>query len=188
MKKILMLTLVAMFATINLYAESGSDYNSDYNSNPNRDTWKIEPLLGPTIDIDSWGGSQFSIDTKIGKGENWSGLVGLNFGGANAVQLKLGAVFDYPFYLTFSKTNDFAIGPTFDAGMRFGAGGGRGTYIDFLNLGFGLRTAYKINNNFGVVANLVHFTTSFVGWTNGAGVTSHFAMAYDMRFGIYYLI
>jgi len=176
MKKFIIVAVFAILATANLCAE------------PNPTLWKIEPTIGPNIDLHSWGGNQFAIDTKIGKGENWSGLVGLNFGGANAVQLKLGAAFDYPFYLTFSdsRPKDFAIGPTFDAGMKFG--GGRGASVDFLNLGFGLRTAYQIYDNFGVVANLIHFTTSFVGWRSGAGVNTNFAMAYDMRVGIYYLL
>ncbi|MEI6080038.1 MAG: hypothetical protein WCQ53_05350 [bacterium] len=166
----------ALATTASLYADT----------DPN--LWKLEPTIGPTMDLHNWGGNQFSMNVKVGKGENWSGLVGLNFGGANAAQIKLGLVYDYPFYLTFSKTNDFAIGPTADAGIKFGAGGGRGSSVDFLNLGFGLRTAYKIKDNFGVVADLVHFTTSFVGWTNGAGVNSGFAMAYDMQFGIFYML
>jgi len=175
MKKILVLVVFAMLATANLFA---------FESRP----WKLEPTIGPTIDLHDRGGSQFSMDVKLGKGENWSGLLGLNFGGANAAQVKFGIVYDYPFYLTFSEANDFAIGPTADAGIRFGAGGDAGASVDFLNLGFGLRTAYKIYDNFGVVANLVHFTTSYVGWTKSTGVNGGFSMAYDMRFGIYYLI
>jgi len=177
MKKILVVAIFTMLATFNLYADS----------NFNSDTWKIEPTIGPTIDLHNWGGSQFSIDTKVGKGENWSGLLGLNFGGANAAQVKFGLVYDYPFYLTFSKENDFAIGPTADAGIKFGAGGALGASVDFINIGFGLRTAYKIYDNFGVVANLIHFTTSFVEWTHASGLNSNFAMAYDMRVGVYYL-
>jgi hypothetical protein len=181
MKKSFLIFVFVMFATGSLCAESGYEPGSSYNS----DSWRIEPTIGPTLDIHNWGGSQFSIETKIGKGEHWSGLAGLEFGGANTVQIKLGAAYDSPFYVTFSEPNDFAIGPTVDAGMKFGAG--RGASIDFFNIGFGLRTAYRIKGNFGVVADLVHFTTSFVTWRNGAGFNGNFAMAYDMKFGIYYL-
>jgi hypothetical protein len=183
MRKFFVVAAFAMFATANAYA-----YSDAYaGSGADADKWKLEPTIGPTIGIDNWGGTQFSMNVKVGKGENWSGLVGLNFGGANAAQIKLGIVFDYPFYLKFSEENDFSIGPTVDAGLKFGAGGGRGTSVDFLNIGFGCRTAYRINEVFGVVADLLHFQTSFVGWTKGAGVNSGFAMAYDMQLGIFYL-
>ena len=92
-----------------------------------------------------------------------------------------------PFYFTFSKAKDFSVGPTFDAGMRFGFGGNGATMIDFLNLGFGCRTTYQFTDKFGVVADLVHFSMSFVGWASGAGVNTGFRMAYDMQFGIFYL-
>jgi hypothetical protein len=150
-----------------------------------KDSWKFEGLIGPNIGLRNWNGHQFGMDLKLGKGDILSGLLGFAFGGANSAQIKLGIAVDIPFYFTFSKPNDFAIGPSFDAGPRFGFGGG--TAIDFLNIGFGLRTAYKINNCFGVVANLIHFSTSFVGWASGQGVNSAFVMAYDMRFGIFYL-
>ncbi len=149
------------------------------------DKWKIEPTVGPVIDVHNWGGTQFAMNVKVGKGDMWSGLMGLSFAGANTMQVKLGVVFDYPFYFTFSKANDFAFGPTFDVGPKFGFG--NGTKIDFLNMGFGARTAYRINDKFGVVADLVHFSMSFVGWASGAGVNSGFAMAYDMQFGVFYL-
>ena len=167
----------ALLMTANLYADTHTSSG----------LWKLEPTIGPTIDIHRWGGSQFTTNIKIGKGENWSGLLGLSFGGANAAQVKFGVVYDYPFYVTFSEEDDFAIGPTVDAGIRFGAGGNQGASVDFFNLGYGLRTAYRINDRFGVVANLLHFTTSFVGWTRGAGINSGFAMAYDMQLGIYYM-
>lgn len=148
--------------------------------------WKFESTLGPVIDIKDWGGTQFGMNFKIGKGDGLSGLFGMAFGGINDAQFKIGAAYDIPFYFTFSKAKDFSVGPTFDAGMRFGFGG-VGTMIDFLNLGFGCRTTYQISDSFGVVADLVHFSMSFVGWAKGAGVDSNFAMAYDMQFGIFYL-
>ncbi|MEI6080063.1 MAG: hypothetical protein WCQ53_05475 [bacterium] len=165
---------VGMLSAANLFASSSYD------------SWRIEPTVGPTIDIHNWGGTQFSMNVKVGKGENWSGLMGFAFGGLNKAQIKIGAAFDYPFYFTFSKSEDFAVGPTADAGMKFGFGN-IGTTIDFFNLGFGCRTAYRITDDFGVVADLVHFSMSFVGWASGAGVNSGFRMAYDMQFGIFYL-
>jgi hypothetical protein len=182
MKKFIVVAVFAMLATANAYA-----YSDAYAGSGGEARWKLEPTIGPTIGMHNWGGTQFTMNTKVGKWENWSGLLGLSFGGANSAQIKLGVVFDYPFYLTFDKENDFAIGPTADAGIKFGAGGGLGTSIDFFNLGFGLRTAYRINDVFGVVADLVHFTTSYVVWTKGVGVNSGFAMAYDLQMGIFYL-
>jgi len=149
--------------------------------------WKFEPTLGPVIGIRNWGGTQFGMNFKIGKGgDGFSGLLGMAFACANNAQFKLGAAYDIPFYFTFSKKDDFSVGPTFDAGMRFGFG--KTTMIDFLNLGFGCRTTYQITNNFGIVADLVHFTTSFVDWVKGVGVDSDFLMAYDMQFGIFWLL
>ena len=176
MRKILAITafaVVGFLSASNLHAYSN-------------DSWKFEPTVGPTIDIHNWGGSQFTMNLKVGKGDMWSGLMGLSFAGANKAQIKLGIVFDYPFYLTFSKPKDFAIGPTVDAGPKFGFGN-IGTAIDFMNIGFGARTAYKINDKFGVVADLVHFTMSFAGWVKGAGTNTGFSMAYDMQFGVFYL-
>ncbi len=149
------------------------------------DDWKFESTLGPVIDIKDWGGTQFGMNFKIGKGDGLSGLFGMAFGGLNDVQFKLGVAYDIPFYFTFSKNDDFSVGPTFDAGIRFGFG--NVTAIDFFNLGFGCRTTYQITDSFGVVADLVHFSMSFVGWADGFGVDSNFAMAYDMQFGIFYL-
>jgi len=151
----------------------------------NSNEWKFEPTVGPVLGIHNWGGNQFGMNFKIGKGENLSGLFGMAFDGLNNVQLKLGASYDFPFYFTFSKNNDFSVGPTVDAGLRFGFG--KGTAIDFLNIGFGCRTAYQITDSFGVVADLVHFSMSFVGWQSGSGVHSNFAMAYDMQFGVFLL-
>lgn len=152
-----------------------------------KDDWKFESTLGPTIDMKDWGGHQFTMNEKIGKGDFFSYLLGLSFGGMNSAQIKLGVNFDIPFYFTFSKNKDFSVGPTFDVGMKFGFGGLAGTNIDFLNIGFGCRTTYQFTNNFGVVADLVHFTTSFVGWQKGAGVNSGFRMAYDMQLGVFLL-
>ena len=173
--------LFVVLSVLGLFAASALEAKSYENS------WRFEGLVGPNIDLRNWGGTQFGMDLKLGKGDMLSGLLGFAFGGANSVQMKLGVNIDIPFYFTFSKPRDFAVGPTFDAGPRFGFGGGLGTSIDFLNLGFGVRTAYKINDSFGVVANLIHFSMSFVGWASGAGVNSNFAMAYDMRFGVFYL-
>lgn len=153
----------------------------------NSNDWKLESTLGPVIGIRNWGGTQFGMNFKIGKGgDGLSGLFGMAFAGLNDAQFKLGVAYDIPFYFTFSNHDDFSIGPTFDAGMRFGFGG-VGTAIDFFNIGFGCRTTYQFNSSFGVVADLVHFTTSYVGWFKGAGVEADFAMAYDMQFGIFYL-
>ncbi len=146
--------------------------------------WKFEPTVGPVIGIHNWG-NQFGMNFKIGKGDNLSGLFGVAFGGLNNAQIKLGASYDFPFYFTFSKANDFSVGPTVDAGIRFGFG--KITAIDFFNLGFGCRTSYQITNTFGVVADLAHFSTSFVGWVKGNGVDANFAMAYDMQFGVFLL-
>ena len=147
--------------------------------------WKFEPTVGPNIGLKDWGGHQFAMNLKLGKGDMLSGLMGFAFAGANKAQIKLGVAVDVPFYFTFAKKDDFSVGPTFDVGPKFGFG--NATMIDFLNLGFGCRTTYQINKSFGVVANLVHFTTSFVNWVDGAGVNSRFAIAYDMQFGIFYL-
>ncbi len=174
MKKIL-LALAVVFVCTSANAAVGSN------------DWKFESTLGPVIDVHDWGGTQFGMNFKIGKGDGLSGLFGMAFAGANSAQFKLGVAYDIPFYFTFSKNKDFSVGPTFDAGMRFGFGGGAGTAIDFLNLGFGCRTTYQISNSFGVVADLIHFSMSFVGWNKGAGTSSNFAMAYDMQFGIFYL-
>ena len=175
MRKILAITafaVVGFLSASNLHAYSN-------------DSWKFEPTVGPVIGIHNWGGNQFAMDLKLGKGDMWSGLMGLAFAGANKVQIKLGVVFDYPFYFTFSKSKDFSVGPTVDVGPRFGFG--NFTAIDFFNIGFGARTTYKFNDKFGVVADLAHFTMSFVGWAKGAGVNSGFIMAYDMKFGIMYM-
>lgn len=160
---------------------------SDASAAIDKNAWKFESTLGPTIDMKDWGGHQFSLNEKLGKGDFFNYLFGMSFGGANAAQFKFGVAFDLPFYFTFSKAKDFSVGPTFDAGMKFGFGGALGTAIDFLNLGFGCRTTYQLTNSFGIVADLVHFTMSFVGWSKAAGVNSGFAMAYDMQFGIFYL-
>ena len=61
MRKILLVSVFVMFATATLYAESGYEPGSRYNS----DSWRIEPTIGPTLDIHNWGGSQFSIETNI---------------------------------------------------------------------------------------------------------------------------
>jgi hypothetical protein len=151
-----------------------------------KNEWKFESTLGPTIDVHNWGGHQFSLNEKLGKGDFFSYLLGMSFGGANSAQFKLGGAIDIPFYFTFSKSKDFSVGPTFDAGMKFGFGG-IGTTIDFLNLGFGCRTTYQFTKSFGVVADLLHFTMSFVGWNSNGGFNHGFAMAYDMQFGIFYL-
>ena len=150
------------------------------------DRWKLEGLLGPNIDVRQWGGHQFAMDLKFGKGDMLSGLLGFAFGGVNSAQIKLGLAVDIPFYFTFSKPNDFAVGPTFNAGPKFGFGR-IGTAIDFMNIGFGVRTAYRITDSFGVVAKLANFSMSFAGWARGAGVNTGFSMAYDMRFGVFYL-
>ncbi len=176
MKKILVLGLLSFLAF---------SFSSKLEARSYANSWKFEGLLGPNIGLKDWGGHQFGMDFKIGKGDMLSGLMGFAFGGANSAQIKMGIAFDIPFYFTFSKRNDFAVGPTFDVGPRFGLG--RGTAIDFLNIGFGVRTAYKITDTFGVVAHLAHFTMSFVGWAKGAGVNTGFAMAYDMRFGAFLL-
>jgi hypothetical protein len=173
--------LFLVFSVLGLLAASGLEARGY------KDSWKFEGLIGPNIDMKDWGGHQFGMDLKLGKGDILSGLLGFAFGGLNSAQIKLGLAIDIPFYFTFSKPNDFAMGPSFDVGPRFGFGGAAGTGIDFLNIGFGLRTAYKISNSFGVVANLIHFSTSFVAWNSNAGVNSNFAMAYDMRFGVFYL-
>ena len=172
---------VVALATVAMLASSNASAAISKND------WKFESTFGPTIDMKDWGGHQFSLNEKIGKGDFFSYLLGMSFGGMNSAQFKLGGVIDIPFYFTFSKAKDFSVGPTFDAGMKFGFGGLAGTTIDFLNLGFGCRTTYQFTNKFGVVADLLHFTMSFVGWSSAAGVASGFSMAYDMQFGIFYL-
>jgi len=172
---------VVAFATVAMLASNSAS------AAIGKDQWKFESTLGPTIDLHNWGGSQFAMNFKIGKGDFFNYLMGLSFAGANSMQLKLGVAVDLPYYFTFSKNKDFSVGPTFDAGPRFGFGGGLGTMIDFMNLGFGCRTTYQFTNKFGVVADLIHFTMSFANWVKGAGVSSGFAMAYDMQFGVFYL-
>jgi hypothetical protein len=172
---------VLAFATVAFLASSNASAAIDKND------WKFEPTLGPVIGIHNWGGTQFAMNFKIGKGDFFNYLMGMSFAGANAVQLKLGVAIDLPYYFTFSKNKDFSVGPTFDAGPRFGFGGGVGTSIDFMNIGFGCRTTYQFTDSFGVVADLVHFTMSFATWVKGAGVNTGFAMAYDMQFGVFLL-
>ena len=148
------------------------------------DSWKFEPTVGPTLGLRNWGGHQFSMNLKLAKGDMWGGMMGFSFAGANKAQIKLALVFDYPFYLTFDKANDFAIGPTVDVGPKFGFGN-VGTAVDFFNLGFGVRTAYRFNDRFGVVAELFHLSMSFVQWVSGVGTNGNFALAYDIRAGIF---
>jgi len=178
MKKLL---AVVALATVAILA------SSEASAAINKNDWKFESTLGPTINMKDWGGHQFSMNFKLGKGDFFNYLMGLSFAGANAATLKLGVAIDLPYYFTFSKNKDFSVGPTFDAGPRFGFGGDLGTMIDFMNIGFGCRTTYQFTNSFGVVADLVHFTMSFANWVKGVGTNSGFAMAYDMQFGVFYL-
>jgi hypothetical protein len=178
MKKLL---AVVAFATVALLVSGNAS------ANVNKNEWKFEPTLGPAIDIHNWGGHQFALNLKIGKGDFFNYLMGFSFAGANSAQIKLGGAIDIPFYLTFSKKGDFSVGPTFDFGPKFGFGGGVGTAIDFMNIGFGCRTTYQFNDSFGVVADLAHFSMSFATWVKGAGVNTGFAMAYDMQFGVFLL-
>lgn len=172
---------VMTFATVAFLASSNLSAAIDKND------WKFEPTLGPAIDIHNWGGHQFDMNFKIGKGDFFNYLLGLDFVGANRAQVKIGVTFDIPFYFTFSKNKDFSVGPTFDVGPKFGFGSPAGTDIDFFNVGFGCRTTYQFTNSFGVVADLVHFSMSFVNWIKGVGVNTGFAMAYDMQFGVFLL-
>jgi hypothetical protein len=175
MRKIFTVAAFALFGMLTASNLSAYSY----------DSWKFEPTVGPTIGVHNWGGHQFSMNLKVGKGDMWGGMVGFSFGGANSAQIKLAVVFDYPFYLTLDdRENDFAIGPTVDVGPKFGFGN-VGSAVDFLNIGFGLRTAYRFTDKFGVVAELVHFSMSFVQWVSGAGTSGNFAMAYDMRLGVF---
>jgi len=172
---------VFAFAAVAFLASSNLSAAIDKND------WKFEPTLGPVIDIHNWGGTQFAMNFKIGKGDFFNYLMGMSFAGANRVQLKFGVAIDLPFYFTFSKNNDFSVGPTFDAGPKFGFGSPVGTAIDFMNIGFGCRTTYQFTDSFGVVADLVHFSMSFATWVKGAGINTGFAMAYDMQFGVFLL-
>ncbi len=176
-----------LFAVVALATVAMLLTSSNASAAISKDDWKFESTLGPTIDMKDWGGHQFTMNQKLGTGDFFSFLLGMSFGGANSAQLKLGGAIDIPFYFTFSKNKDFSVGPTFDAGIRFGFGGGLGTMIDFLNLGFGCRTTYQLTNSFGIVADLVHFTMSFANWVSGVGVNTGFAIAYDMQLGIFLL-
>jgi hypothetical protein len=171
---------VVAFATVAFLVSNNASAAIDQNE------WKFEPTVGPAIDVHNWGGTQFDMNLKLGKGDMFNYLLGLDFAGVNKAQIKLGVAIDIPFYFTFSKNKDFSVGPTFDAGPRFGFGN-VGTTIDFFNLGFGCRTTYQFTNTFGVVADLVHFSMSFANWLKGAGVNTGFSMAYDMQFGVFLL-
>lgn len=175
------------FFAVTILAATALLASSNLSAAISKNDWKFESTLGPTIDMKDWGGHQFTMNFKIGKGDFFNYLMGLSFAGCNRAQIKLGVAIDIPFYFTFSKKEDFSVGPTFDAGPRFGFGSPVGTSIDFMNIGFGARTTYQFTDSFGVVANLVHFTMSFASWVKGAGVNSGFVMAYDMQLGVFLL-
>ncbi|MBN1115247.1 MAG: hypothetical protein JXA66_07895 [Oligoflexia bacterium] len=144
------------------------------------DEWKFEPTLGPSIGIRGYP-HQFAMNFKIGKemmGANLTMAVG-----SGTFMIRPAFVVDVPFYLTLAEDEDFSIGPTADVGPTFSVRGIKA--VTFIDLGFGARTTYQFTDNFGVVAELIHFTMSFVGWASGAGVNGGFAMSYDMKFGVF---
>lgn len=174
MKKIFTVTAFALFGM--LAASNLSAYSYD--------EWKFEPTVAPLIGIKN-ADTRFGLNLKLGK-EWLGGQLGFAFGGTPSVIIKPGIVVDLPFYLTFSKANDFTFGPTFDAGPAFAFSGG--TAIDFFDIGLGFRTAYRFSDSFGVVAELVHFTMGFARWISGVGFDSTFCMTYDIKLGIFWMI
>ncbi|MFH1223306.1 MAG: hypothetical protein V1647_03065 [Pseudomonadota bacterium] len=147
------------------------------------DQWKFEPTIGPMIGIKNMD-HRFAMNFKMGK-EMIGGQLSMAFLGTPKVLIRPAFTFEYPFYFTFSKSKDFALGPTVDVGPSFGFSGA--TAISFFDIGFGVRTAYQITNTFGVVAELFHMTMSFARWVSGVGTSSTFALTYDIKLGVFWL-
>jgi hypothetical protein len=153
------------------------------NAAVDEDTWKFEPTIGPGINIRNYS-NQFDVNLKMGK-EMFGFSLDSSFG--SSISFKPTVTFDYPFYLTLDKSDDFAVGPTADLGPSFYVDSPRA--IDFFEVGMGVRVAYQINDNFGVVAVPVHFSMSFLRWVSGgSGFNANFNMSYDMKFGVYLLL
>lgn len=170
MKKLILVSSLVLFACSANAAMKSTD-------------WKFEPTLGPSLGIKN-SSHRFGMNFKVGQ-ENWGYQLGMAFGGTPKVLFKPAVVFDYPFYFTFSKKNDFAVGPTANAGPVFGFSGG--TAVDFINIGIGVRTAYQITDSFGVVAELFNMDMGFVQWAKGQGVSGNFTLTYNMKFGVFML-
>lgn len=146
--------------------------------------WKFEPTVGPMIGLKNLD-HRFAANFKMGK-EMFGGELDMAFAGTPKVLIRPAFTFDYPFYFTFSKKSDFALGPSFDVGPTFGFSGA--TTIDFFDIGIGVRTAYQITKNFGVVADLFHMTMGFARWISGGGTNTTFTLSYDIKFGVFLLI
>jgi hypothetical protein len=170
MKKLFLVMAVALVATTASAAMNSND-------------WKFEPTLGPSLNIKN-SANRFGMNFKMGK-EIFGFQLGMAFAGTPKVMVKPAFVFEYPFYFTFSKKNDFSVGPTANIGPVFGFSGA--TMVDFISLGIGCRTAYQITNSFGVVAELFNMDMGFVQWVKGAGVNGNTWIAYNMKFGVFML-
>lgn len=165
MKKLLVLCSFVALAASSAFAGS--------------DDWQFESTLGPSIGVHN-AAHNFMLEPRIGK-EYIKGGLGMYFG--NLVAFRPHVAVDLPFYLSLANSDDFIIGPTFDAGLLFNFK--TATSIDFFNLGFGLKTAYKFSDTFGVIFVPVHFMMSFVQWVSGVGTGTGFAMTYDIKFGVF---
>ena len=166
MKKLLI--VFAMFASTAVFAGPTSDA-----------AWKFEPTIGPGIGIRGYA-HQFDINLKFGK-ENWGGTMDWSF--ANGVTTKLAVVYDYPFYISLDKSDDFSVGPTADAGILIGV---QNFFMAIPEIGFGARLSYQLNDNFGVVFVPIHLSMNFfsINTVDNFG----FRMSYDMKFGVFLLL
>ena len=163
MKKLLV--VVTLLASASVFAAS--------------DDLVFEPTVGPSIGIHN-AGHNFLLEPRIG----WEMIkFGLGMYLGNSVAFRPHIAVDIPFYLSLAESDDFGIGPTFDAGPSFNVKGTK--FIDFMQIGFGLKTTYRFMDNFGVVFVPVHMGMSFAGWTSGAGAGAGFAMVYDLKFGVF---
>ena len=64
---------VVTFAMIAFFASNNASAAID------KDEWKFEPTVGPAIDLHNWGGTQFDMNFKFGKGDMFNYLFGLDF-------------------------------------------------------------------------------------------------------------
>jgi len=171
MKKILAVVAFALLTSSAAYATMSSDQ------------WKFEPTVGPMLGIKNVD-HRFGMNFKMGK-EMFGAQLSMAFAGTPKVMIRPAFTFEYPFYFTFSKKNDFALGPTADAGPSFGFSGS--TVVDFMDIGLGVRTAYQFTDTFGVVAELFHMTMGFARWVSGTGTNTTFCLTYDIKVGVYFL-
>ncbi len=146
---------------------------------------QFELLFGPRFDVKN-SARMFAVGGAFGGkyvkfGFNYSHAnvnnVGFSF-------IKPYLMIDIPFGFNIGSSTEMRIIPTVDFGPEIGFAAGQKS-IDFIVLGFGLKTQIFFSETFGVGITPFHLSNSFASYTSGGiGVVRQTRITYDLYFSL----